>query len=110
MAFKGTVCALLAHTHWMVMLEDGVVVRPVVRNDHAPPSSLAAVLIRRVEEVAVEEDGIAGIELAKNAIEPPLRPIHPRGIGSALWSVACCWDHPPASLTALLEPSRALNP
>ena len=70
------------------MLEDGVVVRPVVRNDHAPPSSLAAVLIRRVEEVAVKEDGIAGIELAKNAIEPPLRPIHPRRIGSALWSVA----------------------
>ena len=71
----------------MVVFDYGVVVRPVIRNDHAPPPSLASVLIRGVEKVAVEEDRIAGIELAIDAIELPLRPLHPLGVGSALGGV-----------------------
>ena len=71
-----------------MVFEYGVVVRPIIRNDHAPPPSLASVLIRGVEKVAVEEDSIAGIELAIDAIELPLRPLHPLGIGTALRSVA----------------------
>ena len=70
------------------MFEYGVVVRPVVRNDHAPPPSLASVLVRGVEEVAVKEDGIAGLELTMDTLELPLRPLHPLGIGSALRGVA----------------------
>ena len=75
-------------TYGMMVFEYGVVVRPVVRNDHAPPPSLASVLIRGVEKVAVKEDSVAGFELAIDAIELPLRPLHSLGIGSALRGVA----------------------
>ena len=70
------------------MLEYGVVVRPVIRYDHAPPPSLASVLIRGMEKITVKEDGIAGFELAIDAIEQPLRALHPLWIGSALRGVA----------------------
>ena len=81
-------CISCMYTYGMMVFEYGVVVRPVVRNDHAPPPSLASVLIRGVEKVAVKEDSVAGFELAIDAIELPLRPLHPLGIGSALRGVA----------------------
>ena len=36
----------------------------------------------------MKEDSVAGFELAIDAIELPLRPLHPLGIGSALRGVA----------------------
>ena len=56
----------------------------------------------------MKEDGIAGLELAMDTLELPLRPLHPLGIGSALGGVALSGGQKRNSLVLKLTGSPTL--